>query len=150
MIYHRRNLAPECAAKMKMTAVLFTFLLLFRAVGQDSAPPRPGEGHSQYCRGDETDSADCITHPRPIYSPDPEYPVKERKTGHEGKVILRLLIDPDGVTHDITVSDSLSPAFDAAAVEAVQKWKFSPATKNGKQVPVHIVIQIDFHTTRRK
>jgi TonB family protein len=34
---------------------------------------------------------------------------------------------------------------DEKAVEAVQKWKFEPATKDGKPVPVELAIEVDFH-----
>jgi TonB family protein len=125
-------------------------LLLLPAVGQDSYPSGSWQNHSQWCRGDENDSADCTTPPRAIYSPDPEYPVKERNTGHEGSVTLRLVVDADGVAHDITVSGSLSPAFDAAALEAVRKWKFSPAMRNGKPVLAHLAVQVQFHTTDQR
>jgi periplasmic protein TonB len=135
---------------LKPIALIFVALLLLPAAGQDSAPSSSGEGHSQYCRGDESDSPDCITPPRQIYAPDPDYPVKERGTGHEGNVILRLVVDADGVAHDIAVSGSLSPAFDAAALEAVKKWKFTPATKNGKPIPAHLAVQVEFHATSRR
>jgi TonB family protein len=64
--------------------------------------------------------------------------------------MLSLVVDADGVAHDITVSESLSPAFDAAAVDAVKKWKFSPATKNGKPISAHAAIQITFRGPGRK
>jgi TonB family protein len=135
---------------MKPTALIFALLLLIQAVGQESTPPSTGGGHSQNCRGNENDSPDCVTPPRPIYYPDPDYPVKERKKGHEGTVMLSLVVDADGVAHDITVSESLSPAFDAAAVDAVKKWKFSLATKNGKPISAHAAIQITFRGPGRK
>jgi protein TonB len=135
---------------MKPTALFFALLLLLPAVGQDITAPGSGAGHSQFCRGDENDSADCITPPRQIYAPDPEYPVKERNTGHQGRVVLRLVVDTDGVAHGITVSESLSPAFDAAALEAVKNWKFSPATKNGKPVVAHVAVQVTFRSPSRR
>ena len=130
---------------MKPTAVFLTLLLVFPAVGQDSAPPRQFPD----CRGDETDSPYCKTPPRATFSPEPEYPDKERKAGHEGTVKLRLVVGTDGVAHDITVSGPLSPEFDAAAVEAVKTWKFSPATKGGKPVSAQISIGVTFHLSPR-
>jgi protein TonB len=134
---------------MKPTALFFALLLLLPAVGQDS-DPSSGRNQSQWCRGDENDSADCTTPPRQIYAPDPEYPVKERNTGHQGRVVLRLVVDTGGVAHGITVSESLSPAFDAAALEAVKNWKFSPATKNGKPVVADVAIQVTFRSPSRR
>ena|ERR1700728_3979358 len=120
---------------MKPTALFLSLLLLLPVSGQDSAQPPSGGRYSQYCRGDESDSADCVTPPRATYSPDPEYPVEERNTGHEGTVILRLIVDADGLPHDITVFRSLSPAFDSAAVKAVNSWKFSPRNQKRQTDP---------------
>src|SRR5208283_234365 len=75
----------------------------------------PSGGHFPNCRGDETDSSNCINAPQPTYSPEPEYPANERKAGHEGTVVLNLIVGTDGVARNITVFRSLSPAFDAAA-----------------------------------
>ena len=58
----------------------------------------------------------------------PGYPKKERKAHHQGTVILWLVINPDGLPRDIRISRSLSPEFDEAAVDAVKRWRFSPAT----------------------
>lgn len=131
-------------------SALFPMLLLalVQAAGQDSPEPRSGGVQSGICRGDGKDSPDCITPPLATYSPDPEYPKKERKAGHEGDVILRLVIGTDGATHDITVARPLSPEFDAAAIEAVKTWKFSPATKNGKPISLHTDVQVSFHLRR--
>jgi len=110
----------------------------------------PSGGHFPNCRGDETDSSNCINAPQPTYSPEPEYPANERKAGHEGTVVLNLIVGTDGVARNITVFRSLSPAFDAAAVEAVKNWKFYPATKNGKPVPVKAAVQVAFRLYHRE
>jgi len=117
-------------------------------VRQDPVPA-PSGGHLPNCRGDETDSSNCINAPQPTYSPDPEYPENERKAGHEGTVVLNLIVGTDGVTRNITVFRSLSPEFDAAAVEAVKNWKFSPATRNGKPVSAKTVVQVTFRLYHR-
>ena len=118
------------------------------AVAQQNGQP-PGEKSSD-CDGQKTSTGDCITRPRPTYSPEPAYPLKERNAGHEGSVGVLLVIDPEGVPHDIIVSRSLSPAFDAAALEAVKAWRFAPATKNGKPITAKLDIQVEFHATSRR
>jgi protein TonB len=133
------------------SSALFPLLLLlvwFQVVGQDSPQPRWGAVQSGLCRGDEKDSPDCITPPLATYSPEPEYPKKEGKAGREGEVILRLVVGTDGATHDITVARSLSPEFDAAAMEVVKTWRFSPATKNGKPISLRMDVQVGFHLKR--
>ncbi len=131
---------------MKTTALLLTLPLLLPVARQNAGQPPPRA--SNYCRGDATDSVDCTTLPHAIYAPDATYPEKERKAGHEGTVMLSFVVGTDGAAHDIRVASSLSPEFDAAAVECVKTWKFSPATKNGKPVTAQIAIQVDFHLSR--
>jgi len=118
-------------------------------VRQDSALDQSSGGRSPVCRGDETDSSNCVSPPRVTYSPDPEYPVKERTAGHEGIVVLHLVVGTDGVPRDITVFRPLSAEFDGAAVEAVKTWRFSPATKNGKPISMQIAIEVAFRLARR-
>ncbi len=110
-----------------------------------------GSGHriqsitSDICNGNANDSPDCATPPLATYSPGPKYPDNERKAGHEGDVMLQLVIGTDGSTHDISVARSLSPDFDKAAIEALKRWTFTPAKRNGKPIPFHTQIQVGFH-----
>lgn len=136
---------------MKTTALLLTLLLLLpTAVGQKAGESSPDANRSNLCRGDETNSADCITPPHVTYSPDPKYPPEEQNAGHEGVVLLNLVIGADGVAQDITVARSLSAALDAAALEAVETWKFSPATKGGKPISAHLAVQVEFRAASPK
>jgi protein TonB len=103
---------------------------------------------SDICNGNASDSPNCVTPPTATYSPEPKYPDNEHKSGHEGDVILKVLIDTDGTPRDISVARSLGPDFDAAATAAVQTWRFTPAMKNGKPIPFHMAIQVAFHARR--
>jgi protein TonB len=132
---------------MKSTAQFLMALALFPVVGQNSSQP-PSGASTQDC-DHVTSSGDCIVAPHAIFSPDPEWPAKERSRGHGGIVVLRFVVDIEGVPNDITVSQSLSPAFDASAVECMKKWRFSPSTKNGKPIKANAEMQITFHPTSR-
>lgn len=134
--------------KKGILALLLLFCSITTAAAQQGG--QPNEEKSSDCDGQKTSSGDCITPPRPTHSPDPVYPVKERNTGHEGSVGILLAVDTEGVPHDITVSRSLSPAFDAAALEAVRAWKFAPATKNGKPIMAKIDLHVEFHAISRR
>jgi len=130
---------------MKTATAYLCLLLSPFAIAQNKPQQESSKDHSRYCRADETVFADCIRPARPTYTPEPEYPAKEHHTGHQGTVILRVLVDSSGVPHDVSVTRSLSPAFDESAIEAVSNWRFSPATKYGKPIPIQTSVQVDFN-----
>lgn len=80
--------------------------------------------------------------PHLTYAPDPKFPKNERKARHQGTAVLLLVVHSDGLPGDITVSRTLSPEFDKAAIDAVKKWRFSPATRDGKPVAVRIQVEV--------
>ncbi len=130
-----------------MTAhtLFLTLLFLGPAIAQDSAPiSLSGKEHPPICRGNDSDAPGCITAPHATYSPDPKYPKKESKAHRRGTVVLDLVVDTDGLPHGIKVDLPLSPEFDEAALDAVKKWKFSPATKDGKPIATEIKVEVDF------
>jgi TonB family protein len=131
---------------MTLRALFVPLLFLGTVVAQDSAPiSLSGKDHPPICRGKDSDAPDCITAPHATYAPDPDYPEKERKARHMGTVLLELVVGSDGLPRDITVSHPLSSKFDAAAIDAAKKWKFTPASKDGKPVAVRIIVEVSFH-----
>ena len=85
-----------------------------------------------------------VTPPRAIYAPDPGYSDEALKTKYEGVCVLALIVGPNGWPYDIKVSKSLGKGLDEKAIEAVQQWRFKPATKNGQPVSVAINVEIQF------
>ena len=128
---------------MKPQAVLLMLILAVTAAAQDSASQMAPE-KGPFCRLNGTGVTGCITPPRANYSPDPDYPNKERKAKHQGTVLLDLVVGVDGLPHDVAVSRSLSRDFDKAAIDAVNRWRFSPALKEGKPVAAEIKVEVSF------
>jgi len=65
----------------------------------------------------------------------PEYPSSMRVKGEEGWVTLSYVIGADGRVSDLIVQDSSGQRdFEKAALKAAAKWRFSPATVEGKPV----------------
>jgi TonB family protein len=85
-----------------------------------------------------------VTAPRAIFSPHPDYTEKARKAGLEGTVQLSARIGEDGRVGDVYVLQSLGMGLDEKAIDALRKWKFEPARKDGKPVPVDAKININF------
>ena len=59
--------------------------------------------------------------------------------------MVSIVITPEGTVHDAKVVTSLDKYLDQKALEAVSKWKFQPATKDGKPVALRTVVEINFH-----
>jgi protein TonB len=74
-----------------------------------------------------------------LYNPKPAYPSMARKLGIEGTVKLRILVNQEGLPEQPRVLDSSgAEALDAAALEAVRRWRFVPA-REGKLAVAHWV-----------
>ncbi len=96
-----------------------------------------------------TNPPPCIDKPPVIvHSPDPAYPKDTQKKKGQGGVILQLIVGTDGLPHDIHVTGSLGPGFDAEAIKAVRQWRFKPATSDGKPVSDWISINVIFVVAR--
>ena len=59
--------------------------------------------------------------------------------GVEGKFKAKLVIDADGEVSNVIVVTGVEPAFDAAIVAALKRWRFKPATACGKPVAGGVV-----------
>ncbi len=65
----------------------------------------------------------------------PDYPIQARQKGIEGWVDVRFDIGTDGSVRNPVVVDALPKSvFDAAALQAVRGWKYSPKTQDGRPV----------------
>ena len=74
----------------------------------------------------------------------PEYPESLRDDGVEGEVSLSVTIDETGTVVNVEVRSSAHPLFSKAAVRAMKKCRFKPATQNGIPVATMIDIPIAF------
>ncbi len=81
------------------------------------------------------------------HAPPPRYPEIARAARIEGIVYLEAVIDATGQVTRIEVIQGLRLGLDEAAVDAVSRWRFDPATYNGKPVPVIYNLTIYFKLT---
>lgn len=79
--------------------------------------------------------------PVPVSSPPPKYPRRALRRGESGEALLRVHVGADGVPRAIDlVRSSGSRSLDRAATDAVRRWRFSPARRDGQ--PVAGVVQV--------
>ncbi|WP_130619603.1 energy transducer TonB [Dyella amyloliquefaciens] len=94
---------------------------------QQAAPTTAAAGDSGAAPG---------THgPVLVRNVNPRYPTTAVRANQEGWVEVTFTITPEGNVDDVKVLDAEPRhVFDRAAVEAVSRWKYQPATQNGTPI----------------
>ncbi|MBI5771632.1 MAG: energy transducer TonB [Verrucomicrobia bacterium] len=82
--------------------------------------------------------------PVPKYQARPQYPFEMRRAGIAGEVLVDFLVDTNGDVQNAYAVRSSQREFEAAAVQAVSKWKFKPGRKGGRDVVTHMQVPIVF------
>lgn len=102
-----------------------------------------------------------VTRPKMIHSETPAYPAKARKLGLEGVSVVSLVIDPQGIPRNVSTASSIAESvppsqrdaateMDRSAVACVKKFRFVPATLDGKPVATQVKVKMRFHRTMAK
>lgn len=86
--------------------------------------------------------------PEAVREVDPAYPLELMRHNVHGTVTLYAVIRSDGTVGDVRVLDGVDDQLDRYACDALEKWKFLPATKNGNTVPLAVVVKIPFRPVR--
>lgn len=121
--------------------VYVTYLYLSALTSQSSSwllqySEFPGAG------GAEADA--LVASPRVIKKVDPCYSADAHWERVEGTVLLYAVIRADGAVEDVVVMRSLEPKIDERALAAFQNSLFLPASKNGRAIPVEVLVEIPF------
>lgn len=82
--------------------------------------------------------------PRARSMPEPKYAETARLMRYQGTVVLWLVVNEQGLPREITIDRALGLGLDETAVEAVSKWRFDPATKDGQPVAARINVEVNF------
>lgn len=83
--------------------------------------------------------------PLGVLNPAPVYPALARKQGWEGTVIMRVLVQADGLPYQVVVEKSSGhKVLDSAASETIQRWKFQPAGRGARAYDSWITIPVRF------
>lgn len=86
-----------------------------------------------------------VTSPDYLYTTKPVYPAQARKEGLQGKVKLQVLIRENGQVDEIRIAKSSGyKLLDMEAIQAIQKWRFRPAKKDGQNVACWVEIPLSF------
>lgn len=77
--------------------------------------------------------------------PQPAYPYEMSRAGISGEVVVEFIINEAGDVIDTRVVSSSHREFEAAATQAVMKWKFRAGRKDGKAVKVRASQLLSFN-----
>jgi TonB family protein len=91
-----------------------------------------------------------LTAPVPEHKVDPAYPIELMRQNVGGTVALRAVIRADGSVGDVRVVRSVDDRLDRYASEALSRWHFYPATRNGIPVNLEAVVMIPFKPIHRR
>jgi len=84
-----------------------------------------------------------IKEPKKLKDVKPNYPDIAKQARVQGVVILECTISPQGKVSDVKVLRGI-PLLDAAAIEAVKQWVYTPTLLNGVPVPVIMTVTVNF------
>ena len=111
-----------------------SWVLRFAELAYDASRPiQPGE----------------LAAPQATVKVDPRYPPALIEARVEGDVTLYAVIRKNGSVDSIQVLRGLEPQLDRNAIEALAKWVFRPAERNGQPVELEAVVTIPFRLPPR-
>jgi TonB family protein len=113
-----------------LTSVSGSWILNFAQLDEDNRPGFRPKGR--------------LAAPQPYEKVDPKYPSDAINQHIDGEVILYAIIRKDGSVDSIQVVHGIDPQLDHNAIEALSRWKFRPASREGVPVDIEAVVHIPF------
>ena len=84
-----------------------------------------------------------IREPKKLRHVNPAYPELAARARVQGTVVLECVVSPQGQVLKVSVLRSI-PLLDAAAIEAVRQWAYTPTLKDGVPVKVLLTVNVRF------
>jgi len=149
----RHRLIFACWAGAIALVVAHTPTAEAQGAGADAGVTAPSNTPSTAPLGDAGDTSDAgvardasqdVHPPELLSSVEAEYPSAALDARLEGAVVLRLSIDVEGHVTDAEVMEPAGRGFDEAAREAVLRFRFDPAHRDGQPVPARIRYAYEF------
>ncbi len=105
------------------------------------ADPCLGFGQVEPARGTDPGSFEAL--PEATLKVAPVYPATALEAKVDGTVIVLALVCVDGTVGDVRIATSI-PMLDGAATAAVRRWRFKPATLNGRPIAMWVKVPVSF------
>lgn len=80
-----------------------------------------------------------------LRNPAPAYPAAARRSGDQGTVMLKVLVNPEGAPVRVELDQSSgSKPLDSAALDAVKGWRFVPARRGAQNIEGWVRVPVVF------
>jgi TonB family protein len=86
-----------------------------------------------------------VTYPVPLNNVEAEFSDEAKREKYQGTCLISLIVDAHGMPQDVRMVKPLKYGLSEKAIEAVNKYRFRPAMKNGEPVPVMVNVEVNFH-----
>ncbi|MFZ3215185.1 MAG: TonB family protein [Candidatus Acidiferrales bacterium] len=116
------------------TSVTGSWVINFAQLDEDELPYNQPKGR--------------LSGPVLVSKVDPKYPPLLIKEHVDGEVVLYAIIRKNGTVDSIQVVHSIDPQLDRNSMEALARWVFRPATRDGQPVDLEAVVHIPFQFRR--
>ena len=95
-------------------------------------------------------SAGAPVPPQVRSRPDPVHPRELLRQRVEASVRLKVRVGISGKVKSVQISQSSGyEAMDKSAIDAVQRWEFTPGRRNGQPAAMTVIVPIEFRIIRR-
>ncbi len=108
------------------------------------AEPPPSSPAPQEPPATPPASSPSLVPPRVVRSKPPVYPVSHLTHGEHPTVVLKATILADGSVADVSVEHTAGEDFDQAAIEALRRWSFEPASRDGVAIASRVGVAVHF------
>jgi protein TonB len=97
---------------------------------------------------------DGVTPPKAKFTPEAKFSDEARKAARKMRFkslfsaisLISLVVDVAGNPQNICLKKPAGFGLDAQAAKAVRQYRFEPAVKDGKPVPMRLTVEVNFRT----
>ena len=126
---------------MRTALTIFVLTALVTAQAPQEKLPTTPSGEPIY----KLAPGNGIRPPRAIYTPEPDFSERARKKQIQGTVKISGYVGTDGKFHNAKVLQSVEKGLDDNALAVVQRWKFTPCTRDGQPVNCSTAVEISYN-----
>jgi TonB family protein len=102
------------------------------------------DGQTIYPLDGAAEQSKDVTGPKVEHRVEAKYNDQALRDKVQGSVELRVVVDASGVPRRVAIARPLGYGLDASAVEAIEKWRFTPGMRGGSPVATSTVVEQQF------